>query len=378
VAARAAGSAENQEPSRTVSRSRIGTLDGIRGIAILLVILGHLAQNSPLEPETRRWCMAFANSSAGVRLFFVLSGYLITQLLLEEQTATGRIALGKFYARRALRIFPAFYAYLAGLAILSLWMPTGLTWGGFFSAAGFVWNYHFLWLNVSPEGTWNLGHLWTLALEQQFYLLWPAALIWGGPRWAGRVTVLLLLWCPIARIGSYFLFPDLRGHLASMLHTSLDSMMAGCGAALLISRPAVRDWLGRQGLALTAAGGIWLFLLSPVLAEMRHGYPLALGITLDALVAAALIAQAHLAPPPSLLPLLGQGLLPKLGLVSYSLYLWQQPFLSASGAVGGGRILWPVLGALGVAMLSYFLVEKPALRFKPRTNPTLSRNLKPA
>ncbi len=149
---------------------RIRSLDGVRGIAIVLVLAGHVVANfQPLHPDHRYWLGAFANSSAGVRLFFVLSGYLITWLLLREWTATGRISIGQFYRRRALRIFPAFYAYLFVITGLTFFRPTGVNGETFLAAATFTWNYHHLWISIPPEGAWNLGHLWTLALEQQFY-----------------------------------------------------------------------------------------------------------------------------------------------------------------------------------------------------------------
>ena len=124
------------------AKDRVGTLDGIRGVAILMVLAGHSAQNySPMAPSLRRWLTVFANSNGGVRLFFVLSGYLITQLLLQEFTRTGSIRLGRFYLRRALRIFPAFYAYLIAVAVVSFWDPQGVTVRTWLAAATFTWNY---------------------------------------------------------------------------------------------------------------------------------------------------------------------------------------------------------------------------------------------
>ena len=104
-----------------MSPDRSDPLDGLRGVAILWVLAGHIAQNySPLDETARRWLTAFANARAGVRLFFVLSGYLITSLLLKEQASSGRISLPPFYRRRARRIFPAFYVYLLVLVVLSI------------------------------------------------------------------------------------------------------------------------------------------------------------------------------------------------------------------------------------------------------------------
>lgn len=344
---------------------RIATLDGIRGLAILLVLAGHIATNyQPLDENLRRWLTAFANAGGGVRLFFVLSGYLITQLLLAEQTRSGTISLRQFYKRRALRIFPAFYVYLIVLLALGSLVSTGLTPSTFTAAATFTWNYGFLWVTYAPEGFWYLGHLWTLALEQQFYLLWPLALLALGVRHATWVALALLAWCPLARLGAYFLFPAQRGNLGSMFHTGIDVIMVGCAAALLLHRPVARDFLHRHARRGAWIAATWLCVLSPLAAELRHGFPLIAGYTLDAIAAAWLIAWAHHCPSPLVEKFLGHGPLPWLGLISYSLYLWQQLFLSPTGPLREGRIVLPLAAATLAAVLSYYLVEQTALHFK--------------
>lgn len=350
-----------------MSRSRIGTLDGLRGIAILLVIAGHVAGNyQPLDDNLRRWLVAFANAGAGVRLFFVLSGYLITHLLLQELAATGTLSLRDFYRRRTLRIFPAFYVYLLALVLLSLLLPLGVTPATFAAAATFTWNYGLVWITPAPEGWWNLGHLWTLALEQQFYLLWPALLALVAPRRALPIAVALLVWCPLARVGTYFLWPSQRGYLGAMFHTGIDVIMVGCVAALLVQRPCWLDRLRKYGTAGASLAVLWLTVASPLAAELRHGFPAVAGYTLDACAAAWLIAWSHYYAPPVVERLLGRGLLPALGLISYSLYLWQQIFLSPTGLLRHGMVLLPVTGSLLAALGSYFLVERVALRWARR------------
>lgn len=346
---------------------RVRTLDGIRGVAILLVVAGHIASNyQPLDEGLRRWFQAFANSSAGVRLFFVLSGYLITSLLLDEKAATGAISLRRFYWRRGLRIFPAFYVYLLAVTLLSLWRPSGVTGETFAAAATFTWNYSGFWMTPPPEGIWNLGHLWTLALEQQFYLVWPLVLVFGTPRQALVVAGLLMAWCPVARTATYYLFPLQRGLVGMMLHTAIDSLMAGCAAAILVHGETARAKLRAAPGFWAAAAGVWLMLVSPVLGERLRGFPLVAGIALDAIAAGWVIAWLHHAPTPALQRVFGFGLLPALGLISYSLYIWQQVFLSPSGWLADSRILLPLAGALAAACASYWLVEKPALRLKSR------------
>ena len=345
---------------------RIPALDGIRGVAILLVLAGHTAQNyQPLDEPVRRWLLAFANPGAGVRLFFVLSGYLITQLLLEEQAATATISLRRFYGRRILRIFPAFYAYLLAAFLVNAVRPGDLAPGAWIAAGTFTWNYAFLWTSAPPVIYWDLGHLWTLAVEQQFYLIWPLLLLWLGPRRGLWLAVALIAWCPLARVGTYFLFPAQRGYLGMMFHTAADSLMAGCVAAILVQSAPVRALLRRRG-SVTLLAVVWLLLISPVLGATLRGFPVVAGITLDAIAAGWLIAWVHHAPGRLAAAGLGRGVLPALGVISYSLYLWQQLFLSPTGWLASGKILLPWLAAITTATLSYRLVEKPALRLKSR------------
>jgi peptidoglycan/LPS O-acetylase OafA/YrhL len=354
---------------------RVPTLDGLRGIAVLMVIAGHTVANyQPLTPELRQWLGAFANAGAGVRLFFVLSGYLITSLLVEEQDQTQTIALGQFYWRRMLRIFPAFYTYLGVLLLLNAWHPMGLNRSTATAAGTFTWNYSFLWVVEPGEGSWNLGHLWTLALEQQFYLFWPAVLLLVGQRKGLPISLLLAAWCPLARVFTYYAFPSHRGHLVMMLHTGIDSLMIGCAAAMLARKLPVRVLLEKHGGAAALASAVWLLCVSPAVSEMLRGFPAVAGYTLDALAASVVIVWVHHQPPAWVRACLGNGILPALGVISYSLYLWQQVFLRPNGWLAEGHIILPCAAAIAAATCSYFLIERTALALKTR----LRRRAQPA
>jgi len=332
-----------------------------------MVVAGHAALNyQPMNEGLRRWLVAFSNSGLGVRLFFVLSGYLITSLLLQEHAKRGTISLRAFYLRRVLRIFPAFYTFLLTLTVLSLWIPSGLTPSTWTASATFTWNYAHTWVNPPPEGTWNLGHFWTLALEEQFYLLWPLTLRLAGIRRALYIAVALVIWCPLARLGTYFLFPAERGYVVMMFHTGSDSIMVGCAAALLMQFAPVRKKFARVASAGAWVAVGWMGVLSPLSGEMIRGFPIFAGITLDALASAWIILWARHALPLGIEKLLGRGLLPALGTISYSLYLWQQLFLSPTGWLAAGRVLPACGAAVAAACLSYWLIEKPALRLKNR------------
>lgn len=348
-----------------MSADRIRTLDGIRGVAILLVVAGHATQNlAGIPDEVRRWLVAFANPGAGVRLFFVLSGYLITMLLVNEQTTTGSISLGQFYWRRMLRIFPAFYCFLAALLVIELWRPAGHTVASFLTAGSFTWNYGFLWLRIPGDASWSTGHLWTLALEQQFYLLWPVLLVLLGRKKALWIAVALVFWCPFARVGSYLLFPDVRGYLGMMLHTGVDSIMMGCAAAILVQSPEFRNWIRENHGNLLRASLAWLLVISPVLTTLIRGSSIAFGFSGEAVAASALILALHHGPANAAGGVFARGVLPALGLISYSLYLWQQLFLSSERLTSPVALTLGLCGAVITATLSYIVIEKPPLRLK--------------
>ena len=164
---------------------RIPCLDGLRACSIVLVLLGHLrgTHNFPTVPDFQLFGDV---ANLGVRCFFVISGFLITHLLLKEFNQRGRISLRAFYVRRTFRIFPAFYTFF-GVVVL-------LTFVGIISvpvldlACAGTYTINFL-----PRKAWEVGHLWSLAVEEQFYLLWPICLVALGIKRSRNVAVTALL-----------------------------------------------------------------------------------------------------------------------------------------------------------------------------------------
>lgn len=188
---------------------RIRALDGLRCLAVLLVIAGHGADAYLPAHANALWLAPLVNASLGVRLFFVLSGFLITSLLLREQQQRGSIDWRAFVLRRSLRIWPALWAYLLVMLLLSRLGVLAISPGQLVAAVTFTWNYAALWVHDGTnQGAWFLGHLWTLALEQQFYLAWPLAIALLGWRRAGRVAVLVPVLLPVLRLVWWLLVPS--------------------------------------------------------------------------------------------------------------------------------------------------------------------------
>ncbi len=336
----------------------IPSLDGLRAVSVGMVIAAHLsevvAQKIPFIPL---WLYA-AWGSLGVQTFFVISGFLITLILLKELNATGTISLGRFYFRRALRIFPAFYVYLAaGFALTFAGVFAGKL-SAFLIAGTYTTNYLGL---DSPL----LEHTWSLSLEEQFYLLWPAALLLLGTRKGIKLATWLILLSPLSRLVTYYLAPHHRALVGAMLHSGLDSIMFGCLLALLWHNPRFNEFVqplirGR----VAALSGLFVFVLSPILqAHFRGSYTLVVGLTLNAICMSQILLYVVRVPDSALGWVLNTRVLRHLGVISYSLYLWQEMFAGANSA----RFFpWSLPAILACAELSYWLVERPSLRLRER------------
>lgn len=351
--------ADHQSPQ--TSTRRIPAIDGLRALAISLVLAGHAVEGASAGHPGIIWA-PFLNSSLGVRLFFVLSGFLITRLLLAEQALTGSLSLRDFYIRRSIRIFPAFYLFLGVVGILAVtgWME--VSWQQFVSAATYTWNYRPLVFGDGPaDGSWFLGHLWTLSLEEQFYLAWPGLIVLGGWKRARWICVAIPLLMPAIRIASYFLFPEHRGYLGIMFHTAIDSIMVGCAFALLEDRIPAR-WLTHRGVFWGCL--LFVFLVSPMIAETVKPYRITVGFGLDAFCAGVL--TLHATRKNTWSRILSKGALPLIGTWSYSIYLWQQLFLGSKGVERSGSMLASFAALTACALISFYLVERPVLRLKSR------------
>jgi peptidoglycan/LPS O-acetylase OafA/YrhL len=313
-------------------------LDGLRGIAILAVLAGHTG------------IPGFADGAggAGVTLFFVLSGYLITSLLLAEREKTGRVDLRAFYIRRALRLFPALAAVLVVIVILivSGLMPEDARRDTNYTLviAGVI-AYVANWVAVAGQSIGMLGHTWSLAVEEQFYIVWPTVLL-AGLRF-GRTKVALVVLLLIFLDTPYRLFLDLHGgfmHVFVGTDSRGDALMFGCVLALLGTRwHPVAGWLGLAGVAALMA--TW------------PGDP-GLGLQILFIPAAAIVSTIAVAGCPAML---AWRPLAFIGKISYGLYLWQ-------GLVIWWHFPWPIAVALsiGIACVSYFVLEQRFLRLKDR------------
>jgi len=304
----------------------------VRGIAILLVLVCHLTQYGGMSPQGpwpdrmyRAWTLPLG---LGVDLFFVLSGFLITGILLD--TRDGPDYFRNFYARRVLRIFPLYYATLAATFLLIPAMRRDAVW---------YWTYliNYRFADVGWPRVPYLGHFWTLAVEEQFYLVWPA-LVFFLPRrvlpWVCVVAVTCALY------GRWSLFDAHAPDYANLAtHVRLDALAIGGLLAWVARRPRGLAPLRRPAVALLAvctAATIWLFShehdVTPLLAErVLKTFVLAVGF-------GAFLVLAASAPPASRLRrALCAPWLTRVGLYSYSLYVIHHIVL-----IGLSRHAWNV------------------------------------
>jgi len=359
-------------PSQSVpdtSVARIPSLDGLRGVAILLVLIGHGAY--PVAASLAPIVWFAGNGALGVKVFFVLSGYLIYNLSVREAHKYGKFDWKRFYMRRVLRIFPCFYCYIITILVLKGCGLLQLTWPVVISAATFSLNYRHLWDHWSGScpDYFVLGHYWTLALEEQFYLTWPLLMALVAKRTLLPTLVGVMALAPIARVACYFLTPGSRGQVFMMFHTGCDAIAAGVllGELLLRARPrAWLEWLSRNDWIVGASIGFLLFG-SPLLASRFKGaYALPVGQTLELGCLWIVITAAVWRPRSLLYRVLNYPPLAFVGVLSYSLYVWDNLFLNDEGRWLVNTFPWNWACLVGVALLSYYAVEQPCLRLKDR------------
>jgi peptidoglycan/LPS O-acetylase OafA/YrhL len=340
---------------------RWDTLDGVRAAAVTSVLLYHLFI-----------AHFFTAGYLGVDIFFVLSGFLITTLLLREHDRDGKVALGRFYGRRALRLFPALaavMAFAAILALLSLREPlahqtlTGLPW-----IALYVGNW------ARATGAASLGlmaHAWSLAVEEQFYILWPAALLAILRIKVRRErTALFLLAVALAETAyreTLFHHGYSVSRLAFGLDTHSDGLLVGCALAFWMASGQARTvgpMYSRVAASLGCVAIIAMVLTGNAQTSFQYEYPL------TALATGAILWNLLTYP----LRALAAGLRSRpalwLGRRSYGLYLWSYPIFyglpwphSMSTPV---RDISEIAASLVVCGLSYRFIEQPFLRLKDR------------
>jgi peptidoglycan/LPS O-acetylase OafA/YrhL len=342
------------------------SLNGLRAISISIVVINHLFMRHIISHSNGYDLFAaisdIINGGFGVTIFFVLSGFLITRLLMIEEAENKSISIKNFYMRRILRIFPAYYFLLLVYAVLQL--------------IGFLHTSNISWLTAltftkqfNSLDNWHMTHLWSLSVEEFFYLFWPFIFIKSG---GNRNKFPIAIICIVVLLRVFLMKFPVSGLDSITIFERADALMIGCLFAINY------DWIVRfnkenaNTRLSVCVSVLLLFLVIPFLVNyfhIKHVYPLVMtlfgpyGILSNLLVANIMVISINTRNLWN--GFLNNAVMNYIGKISYSIYLWQQfftlgkPTFSFSAPVA-------ILLILICANASYYFIEKPFLRFKSK------------
>jgi peptidoglycan/LPS O-acetylase OafA/YrhL len=342
--------------------SRLGyrpALDGIRGVAVLLVMIGHVFPT------------LIAAGAVGVLIFFTLSGFLITTLLIEERETSGRMDLTAFYKRRALRLLPALLTMLTVLLVMQAMFGSQ---AGYGRPALFATFYLANWAIIDGVDFHHVNHTWSLSIEEHFYLFWPLTLVLVGRAWNARKLLWLALFVAAASWAWRVWLWSSDASLPRVMYGTdarLDALLIGCALAIV-------GWQGIRRVPIPVilaafAGIVSLMLVRTNAFHFAIGYT-AVSVATVVLIAAVLTGQ-RMSSVLSGRPIVATGR------ISYGLYLWHLPVYGAVFKFGTQlphalQMVAAVGLSFAAAALSYRFVEQPFLRLKRRkSEPAASASL---
>jgi len=329
------------------------SLNGIRALCIFLVIGSH-ADRSMNFPEILKpyWKFLF-NGGLGVNVFFVLSGYLITFLLLKEEAKNETISLGGFYKRRFIRILPIYFTLLIVFALFQIF--------GLFNFESCAWLTSLTFTKNYGCGSWIDGHLWSLSVEEQFYIFWPIVFKFCGKSLRKYFAFALLMLCPILRV--YYYKHNQLGAYNFSFQSNADCLMWGCIGAMYLKE--IINYIKNINQKFLRIGIVLIILLVWQLQNL-----LLLGwltvpffkTVISICSVLAFISFTNFKEGVSF-NILNTRILNYIGILSYSIYVWQQIFFAPEVGIFH---FFPVnfISIFIVAFLSYNLVEKPFLKLK--------------
>ena len=350
-------------------------LDGVRGVAVLLVFISHfhwILSPDPSLTKVTPWHFINRTLEAGfmgVDIFFVLSGFLITSLIMKDRSTNQKNLFKRFYKRRALRLLPALYALLIADFFVSRWenFPGDIQWRTTWHALLFLNNWNIV--NNFGEAQNDLGHLWSLGIEEQFYLIWPLTLwLLAKLKISSKMMIPLILFASLVVMAHRTsLWNDGTSWIILYIRTDtrLDSLLIGAMFAYVYRHYQVPSKILNSVATLSFIGLIYIkYFLDKSPFRFEMGYTtiaLLAGFIILSVAEGVFFIQKVFTWRP----------LTMIGKVSYGLYLWHMPiFLLFGRHVTSGpkplRILIGIVIASVVTSLSWFFIEKPFLNIKNR------------
>lgn len=344
--------------------------DGLRGLSVLLVLLSHLGLYWHL-PNTSLWrqrIWPLIAGETGVYVFFSLSGFLITSLLLSEKIKFGTINFRRFYIRRFLRLTPPLFCLYVTLLILMMFGLLPQAWLALACAALYLYNY-------VPDSIYTneLAHTWSLGVEEQYYLIWPAVVNFLGT----KATLILASTIIILSVILSLILPDSLLYHGQVFYSlnrwivpAIAPIMVGAiGAVILHGNGTLIEYFARvKWPALLAMLLYATPLYAPLLLSKSIFIVQTMGIT-------ALLVWLFANQHGTLAAILEWRPLAYVGRISYGIYVWQGLFLrnGPGGKLPIQHFPANIVLVFIVAALSYFLIERPVLAFKERFSPKHDR-----
>jgi peptidoglycan/LPS O-acetylase OafA/YrhL len=356
-------------------KNYLPVLDGLRGLAILVVVISHYGFGKLIP------------GGFGVTLFFFISGFLITRLLIAEWAKTGRVDLTGFYLRRLFRLYPALLFMVALAVAFTLAAGCGMLTGDLLSTLFYYRNYYML-FGDSPASH-QCRHVfditWSLAIEEHFYLFFPL-LFMACWRWP-RVLISVMLLSIVAVAGWRLYLIDMYGltdltlyRIYHLTDTRLDAIMSGCLVSVLVNQDRAGYWLTRstQPVVVVSALAILLFTFLFRDGAFRESWRYSLqGLSLSVLIPAIVYNRTY----DQLMQYLCAPWLVLVGKLSYSLYLFHWLGVCVAEQLIGTERLTPVWLAVAVplglvlSILSYQYIEKPTAGLRRRFGSTVDTTL---
>jgi peptidoglycan/LPS O-acetylase OafA/YrhL len=351
-------------------QGQVPCLNGLRALSILVVIVAHLSGKASTS-----FPLPHLSGAIGVEMFFVISGFLITLLLLREHRRQGTVSVRGFFLRRVFRIVPAYAFYLLvllGLQLAGVIHVPVESWARAVTYTTSLFEFR--------SGGLDLHHTWSLSVEEHFYLLWPCLMLLLGIRKSMLAAGLCIVLTPFLRFTLQHGLGESHPNFSFFTPTRMDAIAVGCCLAYLATSPGFRraTGLATKWSTVAAAAGVALVvgvaLLSwaarvPALADAAKSFcslePF-LASTLKPILLAWIVWTCVRTPYSLVGRILNCKILNYLGILSYSLYLWQQLFLQPERS--HWTCDWPynIVFALVAAVISYVLIERPFLALKER------------
>ena len=354
----------------TIKKKSIPSLDGLRAVSVLLVVAGHFVLNSQafqthispyLVHKHLSLSQFFIYQDLGVSIFFVISGFLITNILINDVKKYGAVRLKEFFLKRLFRIFPAYYFFLiVTYFVLQQYSvnfrPEDLLSG--FLYLGYYYPHHTL-------ATW--GHSWSLAVEEQFYLLWAPILKLLTARNVVYLIIIIILVSPILRVITYFGTDIYKHKYPFLIHTRADTLMFGCLMSYSLDSGKLKNLFScfkKKWFGLISA--LFLFLIYPILHMYFLGkYRATIGYSIEGFFISGFIYHMIKNEQSFYGRILNSRLFIHIGSISYGIYLWQQPFFYVKELSHFGITLTALL-VYFCAMISHFIIEFPLLKLRSR------------